>query len=264
MKRKRVDFSFIDTPEILSVVFHPRKSYAPSLKKNSENHWIEVEKGIQIGCRFHMKGPKFPSLLYFHGNGEIVDDYDASAHFYTNQGLNLFVADYRGYGFSNGTPTLTALINDTHPIFKESRRILNKYGSRALFVMGRSLGGIPAIETASHYHSLLRGLILESCPANNLRQYLAPFAKPDHPLWNDDSPLLNKVRLRSIAIPMLIIHAESDSVIPLAEGKELYNNSASKDKHLEIIPNANHNNLMIAGQEQYYTAIGEFVKARIQ
>ncbi|MCW3981944.1 MAG: lysophospholipase [Candidatus Bathyarchaeota archaeon] len=264
MTRNEVDFSALDSSEIRSVVFHPRKSYATSLSPNAENHRVEVEKGIRIGCRFHRAGAKFPSLLYFHGNGEIVDDYDSSAHFYTNQGINLFVADYRGYGFSNGTPTLTNLMNDTHKVFEESRRILNEYGSRNLFVMGRSLGSIPAIEAAYHYQSLLRGLILESCPANNLRQYLAPFIESDHSLWNDDSPLLNKVRLRSIAIPTLIIHAEGDSLIPLAEGKELYTNSASRDKHLEIIPNADHNNLMVTGQKQYYHTIGGFVKAQNQ
>jgi alpha-beta hydrolase superfamily lysophospholipase len=264
MPHNKVDFSPLDVPEILNVVFHPRKSYATSLSPKSETHRIEVEKGIQIGCRFHRAGSNYPSLLYFHGNGEIVDDYDSAAYLYINQGINLFVADYRGYGSSNGTPTLTNLVNDTHRTFKEAKRILNEYGSRNLFVMGRSLGGIPAIEAASHYQDLLRGLILESCPANNLRQYLAPLSNSDHPLWNDDSPLLNKVRLRSITVATLIIHSESDSLIPLAEGKELYMNSASRDKHLIVIPNADHNNLMVVGQKEYYSAVGEFLRTHNQ
>jgi alpha-beta hydrolase superfamily lysophospholipase len=44
------------------------------------------------------------------------------------------------------------------------------------------------------------------------------------------------------------------------EGKMLYENSAAKDKRLVIIPKADHGDLFIAGKEQYYKAIREFVK----
>jgi hypothetical protein len=66
--------------------------------------------------------------------------------------------------------------------------------------------------------------------------------------------------LRSISKPTLIIHGEQDSLIPVDEGKELYENSAAKDKRLVIIPNADHGDLFIVGKEQYYKAIREFVK----
>jgi fermentation-respiration switch protein FrsA (DUF1100 family) len=48
--------------------------------------------------------------------------------------------------------------------------------------------------------------------------------------------------------------------VPLEEGKELYDNSAAKDKRFLKIPNAEHNDLMIAGEKQYFKAIEEFVK----
>jgi hypothetical protein len=76
----------------------------------------------------------------------------------------------------------------------------------------------------------------------------------------DDSAFLNKVKLRSILKPTLIIHGEKDSLIPVEEGKELYENSAAKDKMLVIIPNADHNDLFTVGKEQYYNSIKEFVK----
>ena len=67
------------------------------------------------------------------------------------------------------------------------------------------------------------------------------------------------MRLRSICKPTLIIHAERDASVPLKEGEELHSNSAAKDKRLVIIPDANHNDLMIVGKEQYFKAIKEFV-----
>ena len=265
MTYKDVDFSFLDRPEILAFIFYPRKSYhlKPSTS-NAKNHLIEVEKGIRIGCRFYTKGLDYPSLLYFHGNGEIVDDHDWSAPFYNEIGINLFVADYRGYGFSDGRPTISNMIKDAHPIFKQFTEIVEEYGARkSLFVMGRSLGSIPAIEVAYHYQNDVQGLIIESGSANNFRHFFSSIIPSNHPIWSDDNKFLNKVKMRSISKPTLIIHAEYDTLVPLEEGKELYNNSAAKDKRLVIIPNASHNDLMIVGKEQYFSAIEEFVKTYI-
>jgi len=265
MANENVDFSFLDRPDILGVIFYPRKSYhlKPS-KPNAKDHLIEVEEGIRIGCRFYMKGLDFPSLLYFHGNGEIVDDYDWSAPFYNEIGINLFVADYRGYGFSDGRPTITNMLKDAHQIFKQFIKIVEEYGSRkSLFVMGRSLGSFSAIEVAYHHQNDVQGLIIESGPANNFRHFFSSLIPSNHPIWSDDSEFLNKVKMRSISKPTLIIHAEYDSLVPVEEGKELYNNSAAKDKRLVIIPNTDHNDLMVVGKKQYFKAIEEFVKTHV-
>ncbi len=256
------DFSVLDRPEILGVIFYPRKSRFPEpFKPNARNHFVEVEKGIRIGCRFYMKGLDSPSLLYFHGNGEIVDDYDWPASFYNNIGVNLFVADYRGYGVSDGRPTISNMIKDSHRIFKGFVDIVEEYGSRkSLFVMGRSLGSIPAIEVVYHYQDDVQGLIIESGSANNFRYFLSSSTLYNHPVWKDNSVFLNKVKLRSISKPTLIIHAEYDTLVPLEEGKELYTDSVAKDKRLVIIPDADHNDLMLVGNEQYFKAIEQFVK----
>ena len=260
MDTEEIDFSFLDRPEILQIAFYPRKSAIKPSKPNAKNYFVEVEKGVKIGCRFYTKAIGCPSLLYFHGNGEIVDDYDWSATFYNEIGINLFVADYRGYGFSDGSPTVTNMIRDSYQIFTDFRKIVEEFGSKSLFVMGRSLGSIPAIEVVCHYQNEVHGLIIESAPANNLRQYLTHLIPANHPIWSNNSKFLSKVRIRSISRPTLIIHAEYDTLIPLEEGKELYENSGAKDRRFEIIPNSDHNDLMIMGKEQYFKAIEEFIK----
>lgn len=253
--------SSLDRPEILRIAFYPRKSPVKLSKPNAENHFTEVEEGVRIGCRFYTTKFNCPSLLHFHGNGTIVDDLDQFAPFYNEIGINLFVASYRGYGFSDGTPTISNLIKDSHPIFKAFKKIVEEHEfKQSLFVMGRSIGSIPAAEIAYHCQSDIQGLIIESGPANNLRQYIRGLIPPHHPIWGNEWKFLNKVKLRSICKPTLIIHAQYDSDIPIEEARELYDNSAAKDKRLEIIPNADHNNLMIVGKKQYYKAIQEFVE----
>jgi len=152
------------------------------------------------------------------------------------------------------------MIQDSHKIFEGFSKIVQEHGSRKnLFIMGRSLGSIPAIEVVFHHQNDVQGLIIESAPASNLRQYLVSLIPSNHPIWNDGWSFLNKVRLRAISKPTLIIHAECDTNVPLKEGEELHNNSAAKDKRLIIIPDANHNDLMIVGKEQYFKAIKDFV-----
>lgn len=110
---------FLDHAEILERLFFPRRASHEELTSPcGANHVIEAASGISIGCRFYPAGSKAPSILYFHGNGEIALDYDYTAPLYQERGINLFVADYRGYGFSTGSPTCSTIIEDAHPVFR--------------------------------------------------------------------------------------------------------------------------------------------------
>jgi alpha-beta hydrolase superfamily lysophospholipase len=261
MTSEDVDLSFLDQPEILETVFYLRKSYAHRLAPNARDYFIEVENGVKVGCRFHTKGKDYPSLLYFHGNATIVDDMDLFAPLFNENGVNFFVAGYRGYGLSDGTPSISSMFRDSHQIYKGFKKIVEDCGfKRSYFLMGRSLGSFSAIEIVRSHQDDVQGLIVESGPSDNLKQYIASIVPPSHPIWKDDSPFLNKVKLRSIQKPTLIIHGEHDSLIPLAEGRALYENSAAKDKRLVIIPNADHGDLFVVGKDLYYRAIREFIE----
>ena len=154
----------LDRPEVLERLFFPRRASAEELTSPyGINHIIEAAPAISIGCRFYPAGSMSPNILYFHGNGEIAPDYDYTAPPYQERGINLFVADYRGYGLSTGSPTSSAIIEDAHPVFDGFVSFLEDGGYTGdLFVMGRSLGSAPAIEVAFHYQDRLKGLIVES------------------------------------------------------------------------------------------------------
>ena len=265
----RTDLSFLDQPEILEVIFPAVYSpfyppnYLQSSSPNVPSYSIEVEEGIKVNCGFWVSSRECPSILHFHGNGETVADYNWIAPFYNQRGINLFVADYRGYGSSNGKPTISNMINDAHAIFKGFAGIIEKEGfNRSLFVMGRSLGSMPAIEIGSNYQDKIRGLIIESGTANNFRHlwnYLGISGKET--ILGEESPFLNKVKIRQVHKPTLIIHGEYDQIIPVTEGEELYQSSGAQDKRILIIPGADHNDIMMIEQSLYFDTIEEFVKA---
>ncbi len=164
---------------------------------------------------------------------------------------------------SNGRPTITALIRDAHPIFAEFKEIIRREGcSGKFFLMGRSLGSVPVIELAYHYQDEIKGLIIESGGADIFRRLFALVGfKVEESFRRRLEEASNKAKIRTIHAPTLVIHAEFDTILPLQEGIELYENSGAKDKEIFIIPGADHNSLWQIGGDKYYQQIESFVKA---
>lgn len=255
---QRIDYSKLDQPHILGFVFYPRPDWTPP-PPGAADHSVPVEDGISISCRFYPSGESAPSILFFHGNGEVVYDYDGIASLYNREGINLFAADYRGYGQSGGMPSFSNTVADARIIFDYFRDILRSSGySGPLFIMGRSLGSLSAVELALSYPREMKGLILESgfASAGRLLGYLShAFQFPDL----DEFEKASLERIRSITMPVLIIHGEYDEIIPYEQALVFYQNVGSKDKRLLTIPGAGHNDIFLVGMEQYFSAIKEFV-----
>jgi hypothetical protein len=66
----------------------------------------------------------------------------------------------------------------------------------------------------------------------------------------------NLRRIRGIATPLLVIHGENDSVIPLAHGRQLHDASPASRKHFVTFPGTDHNDL-------YATRLGGVIDALI-
>jgi alpha-beta hydrolase superfamily lysophospholipase len=256
-----LDISSFDQPEVSQFIFYPRRDPPP--QDDVPLYPVEVGGGISVVCRFYPAPEGIATILYFHGNGETAGDYDLVSSLYTALGINLFVADYRGYGLSTGEPTISHILHDAHPIFERLREVLREDNHPAtIFVMGRSLGSAPAIEVAFQYQNALRGLIVESgfSDAFRLLSYIGLPLKIA-PQQGEDFP--NGYKMRSIGIPTLLIHAAEDHLIPLHEAEELQRLSGAEEKHLVVIPRADHNNLMMVGRERYFQEIEEFIKKHV-
>ena len=255
------DYSLLDQPQILQFIFYPRGDWAPP-PPGASDHSVAVDEGVSISCRFYPASAGSPCILYFHGNGEVACDYDGIAPLYNLEDISLFVADYRGYGRSGGWPTFADMSADAHPIFNLFANTVRSLGhSGPLFLMGRSLGTHSALELASHYSEHLSGLIVESGSANMARllRFLSTPVDPDR-LKKLEEAVTAKVR--SITLPLLILHGEWDTLIPPSHAYYLFENVGSEVKRLVIVPGAGHNDIMLVGMEQYFSAIREFVFQR--
>ena len=239
-------------------MFHPRPEWS-SPPSGATDHLVPVAEGVAVACRFYRNDKAAPSILYFHGNGEVVRDHDSIAPFYQRSGLNLFVADYRGYGASGGLPNFSTMLSDARRIFEAFRETLvTESCDAAHFVMGRSLGALSAVEVAAHFGRQLRGLIIESGAAGTSGWSRFAPSDGDPSAWQE-LQRLHLVKVQSITIPVLSIHAELDELIPLAQAVELQEIIGSSQKQLIVIPAAGHNDIMHVGMEQYFTALRKFI-----
>jgi len=266
----KIDYSVLDRPEVLMFLFHPRPETAVSPFQTTESEamlagqkdiLIPVEKDIAIGARFHMAQKSGGNIIFFHGNGEIVADYDEMGTVFNQMGLNLLAVDYRGYGRSSGKPTVTAMMRDCHVIFEFAQKWLQQNEFIGpIILMGRSLGSASVLELAANYRNVIDGLIVESgfALAGPLLQLIG--INLDKLGFKEEKGFRNIDKIKKFDKPTLIIHAEFDHIIPFLDGQALYDACPSADKTLLKIPGANHNDIFMRGLQEYLTAVKKIVE----
>lgn len=259
----QIDYSAFDRPEILMFLFHPRPEPRgiKGCQAPFEEFLIPVEKDVVVGARLYASGKhEGATLLFFHGNGEIVADYDDLAPLYTERGIHFLLVDYRGYGRSTGRPTVSSMMKDCHGIFDFVRAKLGERNlSGPLVVMGRSLGSASALELAATRGDKIDGLVIESGFA-----FVRPLLdllgiRPDPLGIREEQGFRNVDKIRSFHKPTLIIHAEYDHIIPFTDGQALFEACPARQKRFLKIPGANHNDIFLRGMQAYLEAVKDLV-----
>jgi pimeloyl-ACP methyl ester carboxylesterase len=238
-----IDYSAFDRPEILRFLFHPRPEGSISIPiKNANDFDIPVEDGLFIGARLHGFDKAAPVILLSIGS-------------------NFLPVDYRGYGRSTGTPTVTGMMRDCHAIFQYLRQWLNTHEyTGSLIVMGRSLGSASALELAENYQDEIDGLIIESGFA-----YFTPLLQLLGVNINameirEQEGLRNIDKIRNFYKPALFIHAEYDHIIPFSDAQALFDACPAPNKKMLKIPGADHNTIFYYGMNDYMSTVKELVQ----
>ena len=251
--------SKMDKAEILAALFHPQKGIRNDTPPSCQEFAVAVSEEVTLGCRFFAPHDKAPVIIYFHGNGETVSDYDQLAPYYLEVGLNLFVASYRGYGWSSGEPSVGGLFHDAAVILERIHEYCQTTGfSEKLFVMGRSLGSAACIDLAHRFPEMIKGIIIDSGFADTL-----PLAArlgynvSDSGLREEDC-FNNVEKIREIKVPTLILHGAQDQLIPMQEASKLHSESGARTKQFYVIPGADHNTLISRGGRVYFETIKNF------
>jgi fermentation-respiration switch protein FrsA (DUF1100 family) len=69
-------------------------------------------------------------------------------------------------------------------------------------------------------------------------------------------------RIGKVTVPKLFIHGDSDSIVPVALGRKLFEAAPEPREWLEV-PGADHNDLPWVGGAPYLQAIGAFLERNV-
>jgi alpha-beta hydrolase superfamily lysophospholipase len=254
----------IDNPIIINNLFFVRKT-VPYDKPIGHIHdgSIAVDDEVALGYRLFVHTAKAPLVVLFHGNGEIAADYDMIAPYYHVSGASLMVVDFRGYGWSTGTPLPSKMLPDALEVWQALPQVLPKHGINAdvpRFVKGRSLGSACAIYVAYKISHEVAGLMIESGYADApslFRRLGIPI--PPVMMNAPDLPVNNLGKIEQANVPLLVIHGANDTLIPVQHGKDLYEHAPTSQKTLLVVEGAGHNDLLSRDPARYFDAIKQFI-----
>ena len=173
--------------------------------------------------------------------------------------------DYRGYGLSQGEPSLSAILDDGRAAWSYFTETLGLPASQ-IIVMGRSLGSIPALEIASGVGRACRGVIIESGIAGFSRwieamePMLLGMGLDFQELSRELAQALDhEAKVKKIQCPLLILHTEGDIIVPSWNARELYSWADPARTTLKIFPLGDHNTIFFINAAEYFQTLGEFI-----
>ena len=170
--------------------------------------------------------------MFAHGNGELIDDWIDSFETPRAWGASVLLVEYPGYGRSSGAPSEASIAAAMIAAYDWA---LTRPGVDPARIVGwgRSVGG-GAVCALARERSLA-ALVLESS-FTSVRSMANGIGLPAF-LVRD--PFDNLATVASFAGPVLIVHGERDSMIPVAHARELH--EAAKDSRLWLEPSCGHN-----------------------
>lgn len=243
---------FLDHPVLTSRYFYP-------FTNRFEEPFYVKGRDFRLGCRYLHVSDDFPTVIHFHGNGETVADYlgDFERQI-TGMGANLLLAEYRGYGMSDGVPGLAAMLDDVQLITEAS----GVPPDRIIF-FGRSLGSLYALHGAALYPQAA-GLIIESGLADPLERILVRI-DPRHVGATMESLQAavecyfnQKEKIAAFRGRVLIMHARYDDLVDVSHGERLYD-WAQGPKQILVFEQGDHNTILAVNEEAYFDAVERFI-----
>jgi fermentation-respiration switch protein FrsA (DUF1100 family) len=222
---------------LTSLFFYPQQQYLRTptdINLAYEEVATYAADGTEINSWFlpalanEKKEADSPIVLFLHGNAENISTHIGSVYWLPEEGVSVFLLDYRGYGHSQGEPYVPAIFEDVESSLIWLRE---RFPQRKIFIFGQSIGSAIATTSMALFKDeyQLSGLILDSSftgyrdiaqevtGSHIITWLLWPFT------WLLPTEWDPREHIAAISpSPILMFHSEADPVLPYQLGFELY------------------------------------------
>ena len=236
---------------LMALLFSEKLIFAP--QESSYEHLpnelkIVSGNGEKINAVFLENPDAEYTILFSHGNAEDLGKVLPFMQQFHTLGYSVLIYDYRGYGTSEGSPSVRKTYQDVDAAYRwlvEEKGI----GPKTIIAQGRSVGGGPAAWLAAH--RMVGGLVLESTFVSAFRvKTIVPITP-----WDKFNNLRH---IKKTTCPVLVMHGREDQVLPFWHGKKLYEAAPGEKTHLWI-DEAQHNDYAYVAGSAYFDAFEQFM-----
>lgn len=231
--------------------FPTQYSTFPQSIKNlgAKNVNLSTEDGLSLNAIYLPVKDNNPLVIHFTGNAAYLGAISPTLEQLAMRGYGFLHVAYRGYSNNRGTPTEHGLYLDAQAALAFVRE--QGINDDKIIVLGESIGAAVAIDLATRFKP--KALVLQS-PFTSLPDVAAyhyPFL-PVRTLMKEHYDSITKIR-RNTA-PVLIIHGNSDAIIPIEMGTAMFQ-AARRPKLMHTLDDKNHNDSI-----EYSQIILDFLK----
>lgn len=201
------------------------------------------------------------TIVFSHGNAGSISYHLGFCAWLAEAGYNVLLYDYRGFGKSGGSVDRRGMINDVKAAFAYVLKRPDIDTSR-LISYGHSLGGAQSVTALGESPVKgLRAIIIDGAFASYLAMARVVGGKLGASLVTDE--LAPKDYVEKLApVPFLVVHGDRDEVVPVSQGRQLYE-SAGQPKTLFEVKTGGHGTALTADGGAYRKRLLEWLAATL-
>ena len=169
--------------------------------------------------------PAAGTVIHFHGNAQNMTSHYSYVSWIPENGFNLFVFDYRGYGASDGRVSREGAYQDSVAAIRYVQE-RDYVDPDKIIVFGQSLGGANAIAAVGgNEFTGIVGVVIDSAFSSYEevgKDHVASSLKPLAGSLLTDARSPVDVVAKISPCPLVIIHGTDDKVVPYYHAERLY------------------------------------------
>ena len=257
--------------------FHPQRELIDTPDRHGIEYSVETLQAVDgtklqawfLPARVGSGGKAKGTVLFLHGNAQNISTHFQNVAWMPAEGFNVLVLDYRGYGNSEGRPSLSGMQLDIDAAMRALLAHRDVDPGR-IIVFGQSLGGALAIAYAAYgaHRNDIAAIVIDSSFFDYraiAREKLAgtwlTWPLQWLPWLTVDDTYSPAAAVGGLSpLPLLLIHGDHDRIVPFHHSEILFK-LARNPKDLWIVPGAGH--IQSLASEAVRTRLLEYLDHRL-